>query len=336
MTVEQNHIDYLQLISAIGEKVAMAQKSILVAVNTHMLNTYWEIGRYIIEFEQEGKEKANYGKALLERLSKDLSLRYGRGFSRSNLNYMRLLYAKYPTCETLSHKLTWSHYCELLKVEDDLAREFYEKQAIIESWGIRELRRQKKTGLFHRLAIGKDKKSILELAQKGQIIESEEDLLKNPHVFEFMNFPENYQYTETDIEKAVINNLQSFLLEMGKGFAFIGRQQRITLNNRHYFVDLVFYHVKLKSYILIDLKIGEVEYEHIGQMKLYLGYYSKEINDDSDNDPIGIILSEEKDEIMVEYAMLNDTSKLIVSKYQLYLPDTNQLKRKVQEIIEKD
>ena len=151
-----------------------------------------------------------------------------------------------------------------------------------------------------------------------------------------MNFPENYQYSETDIEKAVINNLQSFLLEMGKGFAFIGRQQRITLNNRHYFVDLVFYHVKLKSYILIDLKIGEVEYEHIGQMKLYLGYYSKEINDDSDNDPIGIILSEEKDEIMVEYAMLNDTSKLIVSKYQLYLPDTNQLKRKVQEIIEKD
>jgi len=336
MTADHNHIDYQQLISVIGERMAKAQKSILAAVNTQMLITYWEIGMYIVDFEQGGKDKASYGKALLERLSKDLSLRYGRGFSRSNLNYMRLLYVKYPICETLSHKLTWSHYCELLKVEDDLAREFYEKQTIIENWGIRELRRQKKTGLFHRLAIGKDKKDILELAQRGQIVESEEDLLKNPHVFEFMNFPENYQYTETDIEKAVINNLQSFLLEMGKGFAFIGRQQRITLNNRHYFVDLVFYHVKLKSYILIDLKIGEVEYEHIGQMKLYLGYYSKEINDDSDNDPIGIILSEEKDEIMVEYAMLNDTSKLIVSKYQLYLPDTNQLKRKVQEIIEKD
>lgn len=336
MTADHNHIDYQQLISVIGEKMAKAQKSILAAVNTQMLITYWEIGMYIVDFEQGGMEKASYGKALLERLSKDLSLRYGRGFSRSNLNYMRLLYVKYPICETLSHKLTWSHYCELLKVEDDLAREFYEKQTIIENWGIRELRRQKKTGLFHRLAIGKDKKDILELAQRGQIVESEEDLLKNPHVFEFMNFPENYQYTETDIEKAVINNLQSFLLEMGKGFAFIGRQQRITLNNRHYFVDLVFYHVKLKSYILIDLKIGEVEHEHIGQMKLYLGYYSKEINDDSDNDPIGIILSEEKDEIMVEYAMLNDTSKLIVSKYQLYLPDTNQLKRKVQEIIEKD
>jgi len=151
-----------------------------------------------------------------------------------------------------------------------------------------------------------------------------------------MNFPENYQYTETDIEKAVINNLQKFLLELGRGFAFIGRQERITLNNRHYAVDLVFYHVKLKCYVLIDLKIGELEHHHIGQMKLYLGYYEKEVNDENDNPPIGLILSEEKDDIMVEYAMLNDTSKLIVSKYQLYLPDIEQLKDKVKEIIDKD
>lgn len=248
---------------------------------------------------------------------------------------MRLLYNKYPICETLSHKLSWSHYYELLKVDDDLARAFYEKQTITENWTIRELRRQKKSGLFHRLAIGKDKARILELSKKGQIIKSEEDFIKNPHVFEFMNFPENYQYTETDIEKAVINNLQQFLLELGKGFAFIGRQQRITLNNRHYFVDLVFYHVKLKCYVLIDLKIGEVEHEHIGQMKLYLGYFTKEVNEETDNEPIGLILSEEKDDIMVEYAMLNDRSKLIVSKYQLYLPDIEQLKNKVKEIIEK-
>ena len=235
----------------------------------------------------------------------------------------------------MSHKLSWSHYYELLKVDDDLAREFYEKQTITEGWTIRELRRQKKSGLFHRLAIGKDKAKILELSKKGQIIKSEEDFIKNPHVFEFMNFPENYQYTETDIEKAIINNLQQFLLELGKGFAFIGRQQRITLNNRHYFVDLVFYHVKLKCYVLIDLKIGEVEHEHIGQMKLYLGYFTKEVNEETDNEPIGLILSEEKDDIMVEYAMLNDKSKLIVSKYQLYLPDIEQLKNKVKEIIEK-
>ena len=160
-------------------------------------------------------------------------------------------------------------------------------------------------------------------------------MTRDPYIFEFLGIPEKAEYTENDIEKAIINNLQIFLLELGKGFAFIGRQQRITLNNRHYYVDLVFYHTKLKCYVLIDLKIGEIEYEHIGQMKLYLGYYEKEINDEKDNQPIGIILSEEKDDIMVEYAMLNDKTKLIVSKYQLFLPDVNELKMRVKEIIDK-
>lgn len=327
--------EYQQLIERIGETYEKAKNDIITAVNTEMLHAYWIIGKDIIEFEQGGKIRAEYGKHLLENLSKDLSLRHGKGFSRTNVNYMRMLYAKYPNMETLSHKLSWSHYIELLKVDDDLAREFYEKHSILDNWTIRELRRQKKTGLFHRLAIGKNKEEILELSRQGQIIKSEEDFIRNPHVFEFMNFPENYQYTESDLEKSIINNLQQFLLELGKGFAFIGRQQRITLNNRHYFVDLVFYHVKLKCYVLIDLKIGEVEHEHIGQMKLYLGYYTKEVNEETDNEPIGLILSEEKDDIMVEYAMLNDTSKLIVSKYQLYLPDIEQLKNKVREVIEK-
>ncbi len=327
--------EYNELIEKIGDSYQSAKNRSLVAVNTEILNAYWEIGKHIINFEQGGKLKAEYGKALLVNLSQDLSLRYGRGFSRSNLTYMRLLYNKYPKCETLSHKLSWSHYYELLKVEDDLARTFYEKQAIAENWTIRELKRQKKSGLFHRLAIGKDKEDVLELSRKEQIIESEEDLARNPYVFEFLNFPENYQYTENEIEKAIIDNLQQFLLEMGKGFAFMGRQQRITLNNRHYFVDLVFYHVKLKCYILIDLKLGEVAHEHIGQMKLYLGYYSKEINEKTDNEPIGLILSEEKDDIMVEYAMLNDNTKLVVSKFKLYLPNIDELKNKLKNIIEK-
>lgn len=192
-----------------------------------MLLAYWNIGKYVVEFEQGGKLKAEYGKALLENLSKDLSLRFNGGFSRSNLNYMRLLYHKYPICETLSHKLSWSHYYELLKVEDDLARQFYEKQSIIENWTIRELKRQKKSGLFHRLAISKDKEEILRLSKEGQIINSEEDFVKNPYVFEFLNFPENYQYTESDLEKSIIDNLQKFLLELGKGFAFIGRQHNV-------------------------------------------------------------------------------------------------------------
>jgi len=313
----KNDFSYQKLIADIGQAYQTAKSNTVTAINIQMLHAYWRIGKNIIEFEQGGELKADYGKKLLLKLSKDLSTKYGRGFSRSNLTYMRLLYNKYSTYEELSHKLSWSHYFELLKVDNDLARAFYEKQAILEDWTVKELKRQKKTGLFHRLAIGKNREEILELAKQGQTIKSEEDFMRNPHIFEFLNIPENYQYTETDIEKAIIDNLQQFLLELGKGFAFIGRQQRITLNNRHYLVDLVFYHVRLKCYVLIDLKIGEVEHEHIGQMKLYLGYYTKEVNDAIDNPPIGLILSEEKDDIMVEYAMLNDSTKLIVSKYQL-------------------
>ena len=326
--------EYKELIENIGSVFNKAKNKIISAINVEMLDAYWKIGRNIVEFEQKGHLKAEYGSKLLLRISKDLKLIYGKGFSRSNLSYMRQFYIKYPNRETVSHKLSWSHYFELLKIDDDLAWEFYQNQAIKENWTVRELKRQKNTGLFHRLALSKNKEKILELSKKGQIINTENDLTKDPYVFEFLGIPENYEYTESDIEKAIINNLQKFLLELGKGFAFVGRQQRITLNNRHYKVDLVFYHTKLKRYVLIDLKIGEVEYEHIGQMKLYLGYYEKEVNDENDNQPIGIILTEEKDEIMVEYAMLNDTSKLLVSKYQLYLPDTEELKRKVKEIIE--
>jgi predicted nuclease of restriction endonuclease-like (RecB) superfamily len=327
--------NYYNLIDKIGFIYNSAKQTVANAVNVEMLNAYWNIGKFIIEFEQEGNEKAKYGERLLENLSTDLKIKYGKGFSRTNLNYMRLFYIKYPKRETVSHKLTWSHYFELLKIENNISREFYLNQAIIENWTVRELKRQKKTGLFERLALSKDKKKVLELSKKGHQIQSESDLIKDPYVFEFLNIPENSLYSESDIEKAIINNLQSFLLELGKGFAFIGRQQRITLNNRHYYVDLVFYHIKLKCYILIDLKIGEVVHEHIGQMKLYLGYYENEINDDSDNQPIGIILSQEKDDIMVKYAMLNDASKLIVSKYQLYLPEIDELKNRIKEIIEK-
>ena len=332
----ENHpqnIDYQKLIDSISLTFSTARQNVASAVNIEMLSAYWSIGKVIVEFEQKGEQKATYGKSLLENLSKDLNLRYGKGFSRSNLNYMRLFYIKYPICETVSHKLSWSHYFELLKVEDDLAREFYQNQAEIDNWTVRELKRQKKTGLFHRLALSQDKEKVLELSKKGHFVKSEKDLIKDPYVFEFLGIPENKQYSENDVEKAIISNLQSFLLELGKGFAFIGRQQRITLNNKHYYVDLVFYHTKLKCYVLIDLKIGEVEYEHIGQMKLYLGYFEKEVNDEMDNKPIGIILSEEKDDIMVEYSMLNDTSKLIVSKYQLYLPKIDDLRMKVKEVM---
>ncbi len=334
MSLSKNN-EYSKLINTIGSIFHKAQKNVVSAINTEMLTTYWKIGKYIVEFEQKGKLKAEYGKQLLLLISKDLTLLYGKGFSRSNLTYMRLLYKKYPICEMLSHKLSWSHYFELLKVDDDLARGFYEKQAELENWTVKELKRQKKSGLFHRIALSKNKKEVLELSKQGQSVCNEKDLIKDPYVFEFLGIKESEKYTESDIEQAIIDNLQQFLLEFGKGFAFVGRQQRITLNNRHFYVDLVFYHIKLKCYVLVDLKLGEISYEHIGQMKLYLGYYAKEVSEGTDNEPIGIILSEEKDDVMIEYAMLNDSSKLVVSKYKLLLPDINQLKEKVREIIDR-
>lgn len=326
---------YIQLLDRIGETYTSAKSKAVNAVNVELVSSYWNIGKYIIEFEQSGNLKAEYGDKLLLGLSKDLTLKYGKGFSRSNLQYMRLLFQYYPICRTLSGKLSWSHYVELVSIDDDLARNFYENQCLNENWSIREFKRQKKSGLFHRLALSTDKDGILMLAKQGKIIENETDIVKQPYILEFLNLPEDNKYTENQLEQAIINNLHDFLLEIGKGFAFVGRQYRITLNNKHYFVDLVFYHIKLKRYVLIDLKIEDVEHYDIGQMNMYLGYFHKEINEETDNQPIGIILSQEKDDIMVEYVMIGVSSNLFVSKYQIYLPDIKDLKKRIKMIIDK-
>ncbi len=323
---------YIKLIDNIGDTITEARDNAYKAINTELVKSYWKIGRYIVEFEQSGNIKAEYGKELLLQISKDLRIRFGKGFSKSNVFMMRLFYAKYPEYNHLSNKLTWSHYYELLKIDDDLERGFYEKQAINEDWTIRELRRQKASSLFLRIAQNKNKAEILALSKKGQIVERSEDIIK-PHVLEFLNLPEDHSYSETELEQSIIDNLQKFLLELGKGFAFVGRQYRITLNNRHFYVDLVFYHIKLKCYVLIDLKLPDVKHHDIGQMNMYLGYFAKEENEKTDNEPIGILLTREKDEIMVEYATYNIDSKLFVSKYQLYLPDRIQLKQQIETII---
>lgn len=303
-------------------------------VNAELVKAYWNIGNNIVEYEQKGYIKAEYGEKLILELSKDLKLKYGKGFSKSNLVYMRLFYIKYPNFELVSEKLFWSHYFELLKLDDDLERSFYEQQVIKESWTIRELKRQKDSALFQRLAISKDKEGILELAKQGRVIKDENDIIKT-QILEFLDLPEQHQYSESDLEQAIINNLQKYLLELGKGFAFVGRQYRITLNNKHYQVDLVFYHIILKCYVLIDLKIGEVEHYDLGQMNMYLGYFAEEENREDDNEPIGIVLTKEKEDIMIKYARYGMNSKLFVSKYELYLPDKNKLKEKVQEILNK-
>lgn len=267
---------------------------------------------------------------MLENLSQDLSLVHGKGFSRSNLNNMRLFYQRYPICEELPHKLCWTHFCELVKIDDPLERSFYEKQTIIENWSTTDLIRQKRSSLFLRLAALKNKEGILLLANNGQKAQQPTDIIRDPCVLEFLKIHEPYYLTETDLEKRLIEHLQHFLLELGKGFAFIGRQYRITLGNRNHYVDLVFYHRILKCFVLIDLKNEEAGYEDVGQMNMYLGYFEKEENTEGDNPPIGIVLAKEKDELLVEYAMHNISSQLFVNKYQLYLPNKEELRQVIE------
>jgi predicted nuclease of restriction endonuclease-like (RecB) superfamily len=318
---------YNALIAQISETFVAGQRQVVTAVNSHLIETYWKIGQYIVEYEQKGSKKAIYGENLLENLSKDLALLHGRGFSLSNVKRMRQFYLSYSNGAMLSHHLSWSHYIELLKIEDEVERSFYEKQTVKESWSVADLIRQKKTSLFLRLAASKNKEEILQLTQQGQTIVKPSDLIREPYVLDFLQLPEPHQFSETDLESRIILNLQQFLLELGKGFAFIGRQYRIMLGNRPHYVDLVFYHYILKCFVLIDLKREEVSYEDIGQMNMYLGYFESEENTEGDNPPIGIVLGREKDELVVKYAMHNISSQLLVSKYQLYLPNKEELKR---------
>jgi predicted nuclease of restriction endonuclease-like (RecB) superfamily len=327
--------NYTYLLDSIGTLLESARKQVVRTINNILLETYWNIGKRIVEYEQKGGEKAEYGSELLLQLSKDLSEKYGKGFSKSNVYLMRLLYLKYSKFQTLSGKLSWSHYAELLSVSDDLGRSFYEKQCIKENWSVRELKRQINSMLFERIAFSKDKIGVLRLAKKGQLIEKEEDIIKDPFVLEFLGIPESYSYSEKELEKRIIDNLQKFLLELGKGFAFVSRQFRITLNNEHFYVDLVFYHTILKCYVLIDLKVGKVTPQDVGQMNMYLNYFNKEIKNDSDNPPVGIVLGAAKDNILVEYALGGITNKLFVSRYKLYLPEKRELSQKLKYLLGK-
>ncbi len=316
---------YQELVGKISVVYSKGQSLAVQAVNVQLLETYWQIGQHIVEFEQAGSVRAEYGKALITHLAKDLTLLHGRGFSRSNVVYMRLLYVRYPISQKPSHQLSWSHFVELLKIEDDVERQFYENQSIAEKWSVPQLKRQKNTALFQRLALSKNKEEILKLSSQGQSISKASDIIRDPYIFEFLKIPEEQLPSEQELENHLCNNLQQFLLELGKGFTYAGRQYRMSINNKHYRVDLVFYHRILRCFILVDLKINEVQHDDIGQMNLYLGYFVKEENTEGDNPPIGIILTKNKDELLVEYATYGMNSQLFVSQYQLYLPDKTDL-----------
>ena len=327
------HDGYRELLEQISQTYTQGRVRAVQAVNAQITETYWQVGRHIVEFEQGGKTRADYGKALIASLAQDLSLRHGRGFSRSNLIRIRQFYLAYPKGATPSHQLSWSHIVELLKVDDPLERGFYEQQCLRERWSVRELVRQKESALFLRLAASKDKAGILQLATQGQVVETPADLLREPYVFEFLKIPEPWRVSENQLETLLCDHLQQFLLELGKGFTFVGRQYRVTLNNTHYKVDLVFYHRILRCFVLIDLKIDEVQHHDIGQMNLYLGYFANEENVEGDNPPIGIILSRRKDELLVEYATYQMNSQLFVQKYQLYLPEREELRRELEQTL---
>ncbi|MEQ1589049.1 MAG: PDDEXK nuclease domain-containing protein [Gallionella sp.] len=324
---------YQHLLEQISSTYTQGRIGAMQTVNAQLIETYWQVGRHIVEFEQGGKLRADYGKSLINNLATDLNVRHGKGFSRSNLIRIRQFYMAYPKGATPSHLLSWSHIIELLKIDDPLERGFYEQQCGLERWSVRELKRQKDSALFLRLAASKDKAGILQLAAQGQLVTQPADLLREPYVFEFLKIPEPFQVSETQLETHLCDHLQQFLLELGKGFTFVGRQYRITLNNTHYKVDLVFYHRILRCFVLIDLKINEVQHHDIGQMNLYLGYFAHEENIEGDNPPIGIILSRNKDELLVEYATYQMNSQLFVQKYQLYLPDREALRHELEQTL---
>ena len=333
-----NEIDKIHkdIYSSIKELMDNARNSFAKEVNNILIQTYWEIGRIIVEDEQGNSDRAEYGKQLITDLSKRLTKEYGKGFSRSNLQNMRNFYLSYPICQTLSGKLSWSHYCELLSISDEKKRSFYEKETVSANWSVRELKRQIKTSLFERLLLSsgdENKEKVLDLALKGNEIATPSDVIKDPYVFEFLGLPEEKPIMESDLEKALITHIEKFLLELGKGFMYVGSQQRVTLGNTHYYVDMVFYNKILRSYVLIELKTGKLMPEAVGQLNMYLNYYKAEVNDEMDNEPIGIILCTDKDSIQAEYALGSLSNKIFASKYTLYIPDREQLEEQVERVV---
>lgn len=326
------------MILEIRELLENARQNIARQVNTELLTTYWQIGRIIVEYEQKSQLRAEYGKQTLKELSRELTREFGKGFSRSNLQNMRAFYLAYEKCQSVTGKLSWTHYCELLTISDEGKRSFYEKEAINSGWSVRELKRQIESSLYERLLLSSgdaNKEKVLSLAQKGIEIAQPADIIRDPYVFEFLGIPENKPYMESDLERALVMQIEKFLLELGRGFMFVGTQQRITLNNTHYYCDMVFYNKILRAYVLIELKTKKLTPEAAGQLNMYLNYYAAEVNDHDDNPPIGIILCTDKDSVAAEYALGGLSNNIFASRYVLYMPDKEQLVAQVEAVLKK-
>lgn len=326
--------EYVRLVSLITDVWDKARDQAAISVNTELLEANWQTGRYIVEFEQKGNVKAEYGKQLLTNLAKDLTRLRGKGYSRSNLFNMRLFYIRFQKIQTVSGQLSWSHYLELLKCDDPMEMQFYKKECINQGWKVRELKRQIKSSLFQRLALSTDKEGLLALANEGHQVQKAADIIRDPFVLEFTGLPKQKQYKEKDLEDALKENMEKFLLELGRGFAFIGRQYVIPIGSRQFKVDLVFYHCILKCYVLMDLKRDEIKHGDIGQMNLYLNYFKNEICQPDDNPPVGIVLGARKDELLMEYALQGIDNQLFAARYQLYLPNRDELQSQLDKLLD--
>jgi predicted nuclease of restriction endonuclease-like (RecB) superfamily len=314
--------EFYQRIRAIIEN---ARNNIARTVNTEMVVAYWHIGREIVEEEQKGKSRAKYGERLIQTLAARLSEDFGTGFDERNLFYMRQFYLSFPKLNALRSELSWTHYRILMRVEKTEARSFYEIECIKNNWSARELERQKGSLLFERLALSKDKEGLMKLAQKGQELATYEDMIKDPYVLEFTGLSPQSKLYESKLEQALIDNLSKFLLELGRGFTFVARQKRISLDGDHFYIDLVFYNTILKCYVLIDLKIGKLSHQDIGQMQMYVNYYDREIKQKDDNPTVGLLLCEDKKEAVVRYTLAKDNKQIFASRYKLYLPTEAEL-----------
>ena len=339
------------LYDSIKELIENAKSNIVRNVNSIVVYTHFEIGKKIVENEQQGKERAVYAEKTLVQLSADLTAEYGSGYSRSNLEYMRKFYLLYknrisppaagksgiskksqPVVGKLNNslQLSWSHYIQLLKIEDENERNFYEIESIQNNWGKRELIRQFNSALYERIALSKNKKAVKELGKKGQIIEKPTDALKHHTVLEFLDLKEDESYTESELENEIISKLEHFMMELGKGFLFEGRQKRFTFDGDNFYVDLVFYNRLLRCFVLLDLKIGRLTHQDIGQIQMYVNYYDRKIKLPDENSTIGIILCKEENKTVVEFTLPENNKTIFAKEYKLYLPSKDELRKQLE------
>lgn len=309
-----------------------ARNYVTTQINTAMVSTYFEIGRRIVEQEQNGASRAGYGENILNELSNTLTQEFGRGFSTVNLRQMRAFFLAYEKQQTVSAKfeLSWSHYLKLMRINDIDERKFYEIECRKNNWSLRELQRQFDSALYQRLVLSRDKEKVNELAEKGQIIESAQDAIKDPYILEFIGLPEQNTYSESELEQALIDKLEHFLLELGRGFTFVGRQVRFTFDDEHFRVDLVFFNRFLRSFVLIDLKIGKLKHQDLGQMQMYVNYYDRFVKTEDENKTIGIILCRDKKDALVEITLPEDNNQIFASRYQTVLPSKEELKQLIE------